>query len=436
MQARVAVVVGQFPALSETFVLNQVTGLLARGVDVQVLAGMRLPQAAMHPEYSGFRLAERTHYGESAPVGKWRRRGGVAGLWLRALLSNATSPRRLRHALRHGRHDAAAALRFARISPRRGRFDAILCHFGPQGEWGLALRTMGLLSGRLVTVFHGYDVSRHLREAGPDAYARLFREGDLFLPVTEHWRRRLIDCGCPPERTRVHRMGVALDEFAFVERGLPRDGRPLRILSVARLTEKKGLEYAIRAVARLAAELPHLQFDIVGDGPLRQELAALIEALGAAAHIRLLGPQPRPEVIRHMAAAHLLMAPSVTASDGNQEGLPVALMEALATGLPVVSTWHTGIPELIEHRVTGMLAPERNVDGLVGALRELAGDASLYGSIARAGRRRVEERHDNERLNDRLVELLTDRAARRMAGAAPAVAPRGRGAAARFAGAG
>jgi colanic acid/amylovoran biosynthesis glycosyltransferase len=236
VRPRVAVVVGQFPALSETFVLNQVTGLLARGVDVQVLAGTRLPQAAMHPEYAAFRLAERTHYGASAPLEKWAHRRAAARLWGRALLRDAASPGRLRHTIRYGRQDASAALRFAGVGPHDRRFDAILCHFGPQGEWGLALRTVGLLSGRLVTVFHGYDMSRHLQEAGPDVYARLFREGDLFLPVTEYWRRQLIDWGCPAERTHVHRMGVALDDFAFVERRLPGDGELLRLLSVARLT--------------------------------------------------------------------------------------------------------------------------------------------------------------------------------------------------------
>jgi colanic acid/amylovoran biosynthesis glycosyltransferase len=405
MSVRVAVVVGQFPALSETFVLNQVTGLLDRGAEVRVLAADRVPQATMHPVVHSYGLLKRTSYGSLREPAKWRRRLAVAKLLGGSLLRHAPHPARMRRALRHGRDDAAAALRFRSVQLGDRSFDAVLCHFGAHGQWGMSMRNMGQVSGRLVTVFHGYDMSRYLRDEGEAVYNRLFAEGDLFLPVTEYWRRRLVELGCPADRTLVHRMGVELGDFNFVERRIPDTG-PLQLLSVARLTEKKGLEYGIRAVASLVAAIPGIRYDIAGSGPLQPELERLIAELGVHQHVQLLGPLPRPEVARRMANAHILLAPSVTARDGNQEGLPVVLMEALATGLPAISTRHTGIPELIEHGVTGMLADERNVEQLAEAIRQLYENPSLHARIMAAGRRRVEAEHDIDRLNDRLLTLL------------------------------
>jgi colanic acid/amylovoran biosynthesis glycosyltransferase len=401
---RIAVIASQFPALSETFVLNQVTGLLDRGADVQVFAANRVPQAAEHPAVARYGLLERTVYGRPAEAAKWRRRMRVGGLVAGALPLMLRSADGVRSALREARGDATTALRFAGTAAGGREFDA-LCHFGPTGQWGLAMRNMGMLSGRLVTVFHGYDMSRYLRDEGADVYRRLFRDGDLFLPVTEYWRRRLVELGCPASRTIVHRMGVDLAAFPFTLRAVPQRGE-VRLLSVARLTEKKGLEYAIRAVARLVREDPRFRYEIVGSGPLEDELGRLIDDLGVSEHVSLAGACPAPEVARRIAAAHVLLAPSVTAGDGNQEGLPVALMEAMAAGLPVVATRHTGIPELVQHRVTGMLADERSVEQLAAAVLELVGTPRLYAAIAAAGRRRVEDEHDVDSLNDRLLELL------------------------------
>jgi colanic acid/amylovoran biosynthesis glycosyltransferase len=136
-------------------------------------------------------------------------------------------------------------------------------------------------------------------------------------------------------------------------------------------------------------------------------------------HVILAGPLPRPEVVRRMNASHILLVPSVTAADGNQEGLPVVIMEAMATGLPVVTTRHTGIPELVVHRSTGMLVEERDVDELTDALRELLEDAELYGRVARRGRRAVEEKHDVKRLNDQLMMLLAGSSPQAGAGTLP-----------------
>jgi colanic acid/amylovoran biosynthesis glycosyltransferase len=379
-----------------------------RGAEIDIFARTELPQPVEHPAVTAYGLRDRTRYVEDRSDGHWmprlRKLGILGGAFLRAPF-NGTS---LRQLLRHGQTDMRGALGFTG-GPRD--YDIIHCHFGPMGQWGLSLRNMGLLQGRIVTTFHGYDMCRPFRQEGSHVYDRLFEEGDLFLPISEYWRTRLIAHGCPPERTFVHHMGVDCQAFGFRPRAIEAD-EPVRILSVCRLAEKKGLEYALRAVARVIADrgspagAPVLQYQIAGSGPLRAELERLRDDLGLSACVHFLGSRPSHEVAELMERAHIFLAPSVTAADGNKEGIPVALMEAMATGLPVISSEHSGIPELVENGVTGLLAEERDVDGLAACIRRLLEDPGLYRNLAEGGRERVEEAFNTDRLNDRLLELF------------------------------
>ena len=143
---------------------------------------------------------------------------------------------------------------------------------------------------------------------------------------------------------------------------------PVTLVTVARLVPKKGIEDAIRAVAALAPKYPTLSFHIVGDGPQRSGCQTLIEELGVQNQIRLLGQQPAEGVKHALKSADIFVAPSYTASDGDIEGIPVAIMEAMASGLPVVSTNHSGIPELVMDGVTGCLVAERDVTNIAARL--------------------------------------------------------------------
>jgi colanic acid/amylovoran biosynthesis glycosyltransferase len=275
------------------------------------------------------------------------------------------------------------------------RYDVIQCHFGPLGIRGMALREMGLLEGTLITSFHGYDLSRTLRDDGPGMYSRLFAHGDFFLPISDRWRERLIELGCAPAKVAVHRMGIDCRQFLFRARHPAADG-VLRLVSVARLVEKKGIEYAIRAVAVLAATGRRILYTIVGDGPLAADLARVASELQVSHIVRFAGNRPQPDVIR----------------DGDEEGIPVVLMEAMAMGLPVVASRHSGIPELVEHGVSGLLVPERDVQALARGIAEIADIPEHWPAFGRAGRARVVAQHNIETLNDLLVTLY-QRVARR-----------------------
>ena len=396
---RIAFVLGEFPCSSETFVADQINGLLERGHDVHVYADeghdprtgrrMELPRP----------LIARTHHpvpvATSGRVARWLALSGIA-------MRNGTAAIGVcARALPHGRAAAVTALRFGAVAGfRMEPYDIIHAHFGPNGITAAALRAAGMLSGSLVVSFHGYDVSQFIRASGEDVYTRLFRDADLCLPVTERWARRLIELGCNPAKIEVHAMGVDVERL----RPVRRSAGDIEAISVARLVPKKGIDVAIRAAARVLRSRS-FRYTIVGDGPEREPLQRLIDELGVSSHVEMVGWRGPADVHEMLGASDVFVLPSVTADNGDEEGLPVALMEAMAAGLPVLSTLHSGIPELVRDGIEGYLVPERDVETLAGRWVELLDNRDLREEMGRAARVRIEDRHDNRALLDRLVVL-------------------------------
>jgi colanic acid/amylovoran biosynthesis glycosyltransferase len=171
------------------------------------------------------------------------------------------------------------------------------------------------------------------------------------------------------------------------------------------LVEKKGVEYTIRAVARVRESHPEIRCDVIGDGPLRRQLGELIRSLHLEPHITLHGAREREFVQRKMNEAHLFVLASVTAEDGDVEGQGLALQEAQASGLPVVATDHDGFPESIAPDRSGLLVPERDVDALADRLLYLVRHPAVWPEMGQAGRKHVEDHYDAGSLNLRLVEI-------------------------------
>jgi colanic acid/amylovoran biosynthesis glycosyltransferase len=177
---------------------------------------------------------------------------------------------------------------------------------------------------------------------------------------------------CPAEK--IHKIYSAWDMHAFTYvTHLRRSGEPTRVLSVARLVEKKGVEYVIRAVALARCHHPNLRYDVVGDGPLRPRLEALIAALGLEGVVTLHGAQPPAEVQRMMAKAHIFAHASVTTAEGDEEGQGVVLVEAQASGIPVIATQHGPFEEMVVDGVTGLLVPSADPAALREAIERLLG---------------------------------------------------------------
>jgi colanic acid/amylovoran biosynthesis glycosyltransferase len=394
---RIAMFVNEFPALSETFVLNQITGLLDLGHDVTILATQARAEKGVHADVMRYGLTERLRY-RGMPGSRVTRLAQLPGLLGR-------DPAALMKALnvaRYGREATSLSLLYWADSLRRCEpFDVIHCHFGIVGRSAAYLREIGVLRGKLVTTFHGVDMSACL-DRDPDLYRQLFKQGDLFLPVSTHWEKKLVAHGCDPARIEIHRMGIDPSRFPLTNRTEKPEG--VQILTIGRLVEKKGIEYGLRAVAKLIEKGLALRYDIVGDGPLRQSLEALAGQLGIAGRVTFRGSMVQKDVIRIMREKDILLAPSVTDVTGDQEGIPVTIMEAMATGMPVVSSWHSGIPELVEDASSGLLVAERDVEGLATAVEALAVAPERRTSMGIAARAKIVADYDIEKLN-RALEM-------------------------------
>lgn len=402
---KIAFIVGAFPTLSETFILNQITGLLDLGHEVDIFASGRQSEPKVHPDVKKYNLLPRTYYREM-PVNKlWRL---IKAIWLLVinLPKNPVAILKSLNVLNYGKGALSLRMLYSLLPfLDKSPYDIIHCHFGPNGIVGASLKVLGV-EGKLVVTFHAYDLTATLAHEGRDVYHGLFQTADLLMPISNHWKKKLIELGCPPEKIAVHRMGVDTEQFRFT----PPDHRnvaPIKLLTVSRLVEKKGLEYGIRAVAMVSQRHPEwsIQYDIVGEGPLRKRLETTVEELGIYIKVNFVGPKTHEEVRDLMMQAHVFLLPSVTAQNGDQEGIPVVLMEAMAIGLPVLSTLHGGIPELVLDGQSGFLVPERDVHTLAERLEYLIEHPDLWPAMGRAGRRFVEEQHDIRKLNRRLVEI-------------------------------
>jgi colanic acid/amylovoran biosynthesis glycosyltransferase len=218
---------------------------------------------------------------------------------------------------------------------------------------------------------------------------------------------RLRALGCPEERTVTLPMGVDTRRFCPPERPVAAPGT-LRVLTVARLVEAKGIEYALRAVAQLSARWPGLVYRVVGDGPLRADLERLAGELGLAGRVTFAGACSRDQVLAALAEADVFLLPSVVGRDGTEETQGVVLLEAQAMGLPVVASRIGGIPESMVDGGSGWLVPERDAGALAGRLEALLERPAEGRALGRAGRAWVEEKFDLRGLNDRLVEIYEE----------------------------
>jgi len=288
-------------------------------------------------------------------------------------------------------------------------------HFAVDAALALPLRRSLRLP--MVVTLHGYDVMRTDAAHGSTRAGRLYlarreqlwREAKLFLCVSGAIRVQAEVRGFPAHKLHVLPIGIDLQTLV-PSQGFSGEREPVSpvILFVGRLVSKKGCRQLIEAMALVQKAIPAARLVIAGDGPERSMLERA--AAGLTTGTRFLGTQTAAQVHALMRSAHCLAAPSITAPDGDAEGLPTVLCEALALRLPVASTVHSGIPELIRHGEHGLLSQEGDVDALAQNLVQLCSDASLAERFALAGRHRVEQFFDLHR-QTALLENIYDEAA-------------------------
>jgi colanic acid/amylovoran biosynthesis glycosyltransferase len=301
---------------------------------------------------------------------------------------------------------------FESVLKRRGA-RVIHSHFGYVG-WRMleAKRRLGL---PMATSFYGADASRLPRDPlWRSRYERLFAHGELFLAEGEAMRRTLTELGCPRERIVVQHLGVSLDDLPFVVRRPDASG-VVRVLVAATFREKKGIPDALRAVEQLRPHHQRLQVTLVGDSmgtaADEEEKRTILDLVGRLEGVvRWVGFQPYPAFRRALLDHHLFLSPSCTSRDGDAEGgAPVTLIEAQATGMPVVSTRHCDIPEIVVDGKAGHLSPERDVKALAANLERLiTAPVSVWEAMGAAARAHI-EKHYNVRTQVARLEDLYER---------------------------
>lgn len=304
--------------------------------------------------------------------------------------------------------------------PRNPRL--LHAHFGPVGYHSLPLaRVLGV---PLVTTFYGSDLSL-LPRRKPEwkrRYERLFEQGTAFLVEGTHMRRTLMALGCPAEKVHVHRLGIEMEHFPFRPRRREPE-EPLRVLMVGRFVKKKGFPDALRAFAALRGRGQAATLTLIGGAgeserskQERRSIMETIRRLKLQDDVDLRGFLPQEQLRRAYYEHHLLLSPSKEAPNGDNEGgAPVTLIEASATGLPVVATAHCDIPEVVRHGETGLLASEGDVETLADHLETLALEEGRIETLGRNASVHVRSSYaatrQGERLSERYEAVLAERTA-------------------------
>jgi glycosyltransferase involved in cell wall biosynthesis len=291
------------------------------------------------------------------------------------------------------------------------RPNVVHAHFGVDAV--AVMNVTQKLNLPLVTTFHGFDattkLTRLLSSGSPSlmryalARSRLAKEGKLFICVSEFIKSKVLELGFPEDRVVKHFIGTNIQSFSALDRK-PDQDRPV-VLHVARLVEKKGTVYLLEAFANVLKTVPEARLVIIGEGPLRAKLESYTNELKLGKSVTFLGAQPHSEVLLWLSRAKVFALPSVTAASGDTEGLPISIIEASAAGIPVVATWHSGIPEAIEHEKGGLLSKERDIAALSRQITALLSDNTLAARMGAAGQQHVMENFDIKRQGERLAAL-------------------------------
>jgi colanic acid/amylovoran biosynthesis glycosyltransferase len=428
---RIAIFVGSFPILTETFIMRQIIGLLDLGHEVDIFADTRAEGSTVQPEINARHLPERTTYMDMPPeAAPWEmpvwpitgrtwlpgsersvsnaiRVARAFPKWLRCVIK---SPQLTQQVLARSEYGFRAAslsclYRLARLCGVSRRYDVLHAHFGPVANSFRFARA--LWRAPLVVSFHGYDMTVTPRAEGKDVYRNLFRDSDTVTINSEYARGLVRELGCSADQIKYLRYGVEMDAYSFRERSRA-VGDPVRLLTVGRFVQKKGIEFGLRAVAIARRKHPGLHYHIVGDGPLRSALEKIAAELRLENHVTFHGFNDNHFNRQQMTQAHIFALPSVTADNGDQEGTPISLIEAQASGLPVLSTRYSGIPEIVVDGKSGFLVPERDIPALAEKLMFLIERPELCNQFGACGRKHVEAQFELRRANQDLVRVYED----------------------------
>lgn len=374
----------RFPKITETFILYEILELERMGVQVEIFPIIRERESAMHAEAAA--LVERAHYQKAlssrvllAQFG-WlsRRPGAYLRTWWNVVRGNLRSPKFLSRALLV----MPQAAYFARQMQQLG-IQHIHAHYATHPA--LAAYIIHQLTGIPYSITaHAHDIYVDRTMLGEKLEAARF-----IVTISDYNRQLLTSLYGEAIGGKIHVIHCGVDSSVFQPRRAPQPQAELNIICVASLEEYKGHPYLIEACAQLKAQGIPFRCLFVGDGEDRPQLEALVASRGLSEQVVFMGRQPRQRVSELLNEANVMVLPSITARSGKKEGIPVALMEALAVEMPVIASRISGIPELIEHEVTGLLVPEKDSRAIADALLRVYNDPAFALSLGKRGREKA-----------------------------------------------
>lgn len=409
---KILYILNRFPALSETFILNEIIALLKSGHDLSILSLHEPRPEPVHELVARYDLLKKTRYlnlsVSDAPSGRFGSIFNMAGMFLTdGRLTLAQKFRLSRLLLRKSQIRSVLTKTFLEAGAlpesvewiRQNRFDHIHCHFA---SW----------NARIAYVFHKVlGVSYTLTTHAYDIFTDYEKDAKLLLDGA----KRVVAISEFNKNYMHNRFGIPRDKMGTVYYGIDFENMnpspaysvsPLRILSVSRLVPKKGLEYLIEACKLLKSREVPFSCEIWGEGAMRPVLEKHIREKGLEAHVKLGGAVANEKVLQLIRECSVFVSPCVKAVNHDMDGIPFVLMEAMALEIPVVSTNVTGIPELIETGVDGVLVPQRDAYGLAEAIMKIAGDTEFTGRIRKAGRQKVAAKFESRKNAAKLIEFL------------------------------
>ncbi|HET8570752.1 MAG TPA: glycosyltransferase [Candidatus Limnocylindria bacterium] len=403
-----AYVMSRFPKLTETFILYEILAQESAGVQIHVFPLLREHEEILHPEAQ--RLVDAAHYQPFMSLrilgSQLRMLARQPGAYLGTLGSLLWANRKSRNHFVGALGIFPKTVHNAREMERLG-IEHVHAHFATHPA------AAGWIIHRLTGI--SYSFTAHGSDIHVDRTGLAPKVADAaFVAAISEFNRQVIVDECGPWAAKIVEVlhsGVDTDHFRPQERPRHADGR-LRIICIGTMHEVKGQAYLLEACASLARDGVDFTCRLVGDGPDEPMLRATAVRLGITEQVVFEGRRTRDEIAALLAETDVLVTPSVPASDGKREGIPVVLMEAMASGVAVVASRLTGIPELVRDGETGLLAEPRDVVGLAGALRRLHDDPALRSRLAAAGRSLVQRDFDIRRNAAALVERVERAVAR------------------------
>ncbi len=394
---RIGFIIGGFPSLPETFILNQITGLIDQGHSVYIFPKYE-KKGISHQEISFYDLHSSAFYPIPFHQNILIRYLKTIPILFRLFVTDKIQVANSLNVFKFGKQ--ALSLRiFYQILPFLGRkIEIIQVHYADYMDRAILLKKSGM-KVPVVLMMHGYDL-RNLIESNGKTYSDNFKYADKILAISDYSYRTLISYGVPEEKVVIHPVGIDIKKFETINR-LPKSSNNIVILSVGRLALIKGHQHGLEAVSQVIKGLTDFKitYRIVGYGPELENLRGKVRELNLQDNVIFTGPKDQDEIITEYRNADIFFHPSL------DEITPVVIMEAMASGLPVVATNVGAVSELVHHAESGYLVERIDTKLMATYLKSLIADPELRNKMGSLGRTHVSKRYDIDVLNKRLEEI-------------------------------